>query len=59
MWLALNCFACYVNKNGQQSNGRARGMKLEGVIYCGDNLYWMSRLPDEFVDLCYIRKPQI
>ncbi len=29
-------------------------MKLEGVIYCGDNLYWMSRLPDEFVDLCYI-----
>ncbi len=34
-------------------------MKLEGIIYYGDNLYWMSRLPDEFVDLCYIRKPQI
>ncbi len=34
-------------------------MKLERVIYCGDNLYWMTRLPDEFVDLCYIRKPQI
>jgi len=32
-------------------------MKLEGVIYCGDNLYWMSRLPDEFVDLCYIDPP--
>ncbi len=34
-------------------------MKLEGVIYCGDNLYLMTGLPDEFVDLCYIRKPQI
>ena len=34
-------------------------MKLEGGIYCGDNLYWMTRLPDEFVDLCYIRKPQL
>ena len=32
-------------------------MKLEGVLYCGDNLYWMSRLPDEFVDLCYIDPP--
>jgi DNA modification methylase len=32
-------------------------MKLEGVIYCGDNLHWMSRLPDEFVDLCYIDPP--
>ena len=32
-------------------------MKLEGVIYCGDNLYWMARLPDEFVDLCYIDPP--
>jgi len=32
-------------------------MKLEGVIYCGDNLYWMTRLPDEFVDLCYIDPP--
>ncbi len=20
MWLALNCFACYVNENGQQAN---------------------------------------
>jgi len=34
-------------------------MKLEGVIYCGDNLCWMSRLPDEFVDLCYIKKSQL
>ncbi len=34
-------------------------MKLEGVIYCGDNLYWMTRLPDEFVDLYYTKEPQI
>ncbi len=34
-------------------------MKLEGVLYCGDSLYLMTRLPDEFVDLCYTRKPQI
>ena len=32
-------------------------MKLEGVIYCGDNLHWMLRMPDEFVDLCYIDPP--
>jgi len=32
-------------------------MKLEGVIYCGGNVYWMKRLPDEFVDLCYIDPP--
>ncbi len=34
-------------------------MKLEGVIYCGDNVYRMSRLLDEVVDRCYIRKPHI
>jgi len=22
IWLALNCFSCYVNRNGQQSNRR-------------------------------------
>ena len=32
-------------------------MKLEGVIYCGDNLEWMRQFPDEFVDLCYIDPP--
>ena len=32
-------------------------MKLEGVIYCGDNLDWMRQFPDEFVDLCYIDPP--
>jgi hypothetical protein len=31
--------------------------EVRRVIYCGDNLYWMSRLPDEFVDLCYIDPP--
>ncbi len=32
-------------------------MKLENVIYCGDNLDWMRKMPDEFVDLCYIDPP--
>ncbi|MFQ6001585.1 MAG: DNA-methyltransferase, partial [Anaerolineae bacterium] len=32
-------------------------MKLERVIYCGDNLEWMRQFPDEFVDLCYIDPP--
>ncbi len=31
-------------------------MKLERGIY---NLYWMTWLPDEFVDLCYTRKSQL
>lgn len=32
-------------------------MKLEGVIYCGENLEWMRQFPDGFVDLCYIDPP--
>lgn len=32
-------------------------MKLEHTIYCGDNLDWMKKMPDEFVDLCYIDPP--
>jgi DNA modification methylase len=32
-------------------------MKLEHVIYCGDNLAWMKKMPDEFVDLCYNDPP--
>ena len=32
-------------------------MKLEGAIYCRDNLEWMGQFPDEFVDLCYIDPP--
>jgi DNA modification methylase len=32
-------------------------VKLDGVIYCGDNLEWMRQFPDEFVDLCYIDPP--
>lgn len=32
-------------------------MKLEHSIYCGDNLSWMKKMPDEFVDLCYIDPP--
>lgn len=32
-------------------------MKLEHTIYCGDNLDWMKKMPDEFIDLCYIDPP--
>jgi len=32
-------------------------MKLENVIYCGENLDWMKKMPDGFVDLCYIDPP--
>ena len=32
-------------------------MKLQNVIYCGDNLTWMKQMPDGFIDLCYIDPP--
>ena len=32
-------------------------MKLRNVIYCGDNLEWMRKMPDEFVDLIYADPP--
>ncbi len=32
-------------------------MKLSNVIYCGDNLEWMRKMPDEFVDLVYADPP--
>lgn len=32
-------------------------MKLSNAIYCGDNLEWMRKLPDEFVDLIYADPP--
>lgn len=32
-------------------------MKLSNVIYCGDNLEWMRKMPDEFVDLIYADPP--
>lgn len=32
-------------------------MKLSNVIYCGDNLEWMGKLPEEFVDLIYADPP--
>lgn len=32
-------------------------MKLNDSIYCGDNLDWMRKMPDEFIDLCYIDPP--
>jgi len=32
-------------------------MKLENVIYCGDNLIWLKKFPDKFVDLIYLDPP--
>ena len=32
-------------------------MKLRNVIYCGDNLEWMRKMSDEFVDLIYADPP--
>ena len=28
-------------------------MKLENVIYCGDNLIWLKQFPDDCIDLIY------
>jgi len=32
-------------------------MKLENVIYSGDNLTWLKRLPDKLVELIYLDPP--
>jgi len=32
-------------------------MKLENIIYCGDNLTWLKKFPDKCVDLIYIDPP--
>lgn len=32
-------------------------MKLENVIYCGDNLAWLKKFPDSCIDLIYIDPP--
>ena len=32
-------------------------MKLENVIYCGDNLIWLKKFPDKFIDLIYLDPP--
>ena len=32
-------------------------MKLENVIYCGDNLIWLKKFPDKFIDLIYLGPP--
>jgi len=28
-------------------------MKLENIIYCGDNLTWLKKVPDKTIDLIY------
>jgi DNA modification methylase len=32
-------------------------MKLQNVIYCGDNVDWLRKIPDESVDLVYADPP--
>ena len=32
-------------------------MKLENVIYCGDNLIWLKQFPDKCIDLIYLDPP--
>ena len=32
-------------------------MKLEIVIYCGDNLTWLKKFPDKCIDLIYLDPP--
>jgi len=32
-------------------------MKLENIIYCGDNLTWLKKFPDKCIDLIYIDPP--
>ena len=36
---------------------KAGKMKLENVIYCGDNLTWLKKFPDKFIDLIYLDPP--
>jgi len=32
-------------------------MKLENVIYCGDNLIWLKKFPENSIDLIYLDPP--
>ncbi len=32
-------------------------MKLENIIYCGDNLIWLKQFPDKCIDLIYLDPP--
>lgn len=39
-------------------NTKKKGiMKLENVIYCGDNLTWLKKFPDKCIDLIYLDPP--
>jgi len=37
-----------------KTNKKAGKMKLENVIYSGDNLTWLKKFPDKFVYLIYL-----
>ena len=38
-------------------NKKAGIMKLENVIYRGDNLTWLKKFPDKCIDLIYLDPP--
>jgi len=37
--------------------GNIPAMKLHNTIYCGDNLEWMRKIPDDTIDLIYADPP--
>ncbi len=42
----------------EKTNTKKAGkMKLENVIYCGDNLTWLKKFPDKCIDLIYLDPP--
>jgi len=36
---------------------KAEIMKLENVIYCGDNVIWLKKFPEKYIDLIYLVTP--
>jgi DNA modification methylase len=41
-----------------ETNTNKKGkMKLENIIYCGDNLTWLKKFPDKCIDLIYLDPP--
>ena len=37
-----------------KTNKKAGKLKLENIIYCGDNLTWLKKFPDKCIDLIYL-----
>ena len=37
-----------------KTNKKAGIVKLENVIYSGDNLTWLKKFPNKYIDLIYL-----